>query len=81
MVFSPDDMLVLNRMNVYKLLDSRYLSVSKGTEVPGAKENFRDKSDEYKRRYDELAGKLTLRFTTSPEAVTTRRARWSRIIR
>jgi hypothetical protein len=78
---TENDLLILADLNVCKVLQRRYLAVSKGTEVPGAKENFRDKSDAYAKRCDELSSRLTLRFTTSNDVAVSRRQRWSRMIK
>lgn len=80
--FTSADLLILLDLNVCKVLQRRYLAVSKGTEVPGAKENFRDKSEAYAKRCEELMSRLVLRFASADSIpATSRRIRWSSIIK
>jgi hypothetical protein len=78
-VLMAEDAEMLSERVVCKVLERRYMAVSKGTDTPGAQEIFLVKSKYYADRGRELETRLSLRFTTGEPAVRVRK-RWSRII-
>ncbi len=70
---TPDDLLLISDITVCKVLERRYMGISRGTEIPGAQEVFMVKSQNYARRIEELASRITLRLTTGETVVSGRK--------
>lgn len=74
---SDDDIKLLSDINVYKVLSRRYLAMSRGTPIPGAKEGMMEKSLHYDRLAAAAMARLDLNVQ-SGESVR-RPTRWTRI--
>lgn len=68
----PEDWQKINRMCVYLTLAKRYLSISRNTVNPGAKDVWMDKSDRYRQMFKDEAANLTI-STESGETVAPNR--------
>jgi hypothetical protein len=61
---ADQDALLLRKRTVYTVLKYRYLAISRGTTVPGAKEVNQEKSNMYAQRIIEMDADMLIRFST-----------------
>lgn len=78
-VLTDQDLRILSDLTVYTVLERRYMAISKGTNIPGAKEVNSEKSRQYAMRRQEVEGKATLHFTSGERIGRDRR--WKRIVK
>jgi hypothetical protein len=79
-VLSPPDLALLTELCVCRVLARRYIAISHGTEVPGAKEVYEQKAIYYDQRYATIKASLSLRLDTG-ETIAPRRRSWKRVYR
>lgn len=77
---SPPDLALLTDLCICRVLARRYIAISHGTEVPGAKEIYESKSVYYDQRYKDVKATLSLRLV-SGETIAPRRRTWKRVYR
>jgi hypothetical protein len=73
------DARLVRDLTTYLVLERRYMAVSQGTEIPGAKERYMEKSKYYKARLTEIGGRVQIRFVGGGVAAPLKR-RWTRIV-